>query len=396
MEEDFPSLENGKKLDNSPRDLGISRADLWAFAGLVALDNVQGNSYALCSENANNLTCGDTSTPCYSPFPKEALNLFKTGRVDCIPDPSKGNKKGYLVSGPNKIEAEPDRNGNGAETTKYFKEKFDMIPREALAIMGAHTVGGFSTFQEHVDYAWVRALPTETNKRNQLFNNEYYKTLAGRSAKTKTAHCVGTMNDTAPEHQWLIRALLFDYMWPQYDETGKDLDWINKPRRLLWNHLVTRAPVCDEEEEDKLGTGGKFWNVVDCDEKSKCKEAGFDNFYDYCCDLKRNGCGMRGDCDEDCTRSVQDRIRHLSSDVGFYLKWETNEKGYPTGDHCEAFRMDTNEKSIGSKDWLWNYGFDTNEKPQFAKDKSGKISKNRKRVLDGGEAGRIANCAKQV
>ena len=35
MGKDAPNLEA------SPKDLGMSRADLWAFAGLVALDGLQ-------------------------------------------------------------------------------------------------------------------------------------------------------------------------------------------------------------------------------------------------------------------------------------------------------------------------------------------------------------------
>ena len=41
LEKDWP-LDTG--LAAAPRDLGFSRADLWQFAGLVALDNVQEHS----------------------------------------------------------------------------------------------------------------------------------------------------------------------------------------------------------------------------------------------------------------------------------------------------------------------------------------------------------------
>ena len=37
----------------------------------------------------------------------------------------------------------------------WFKEHFDMNGREALALMGAHTVGEYSTFNTHIDYAWT-------------------------------------------------------------------------------------------------------------------------------------------------------------------------------------------------------------------------------------------------
>ena len=86
---------------------------------------------------------------------------------------------GYLAP---KKEATPDANGNGPKTAKYFKDNFDMSPRESLALMGAHTIGGFSTFATHIDYAWVRFLDSS---RNKVFNNEYFKELAARPAHVK-------------------------------------------------------------------------------------------------------------------------------------------------------------------------------------------------------------------
>ena len=342
--------------------------------------------------------CNDSSTPCYQPFPNIARNLFKTGRRDCYPRYENKPFLGYLAK---EIESHPDKNGNGEKTTKYFKDNFNMIPREGLALMGAHTVGAFSTFQEHVDYAWVRAKPA-SNKRNQVFNNEYYKTLMGQPAKTKSEWCVGTMDGKGPKHEWLVRALLFEYMWPQKET------WNKRPRRLLWNHLVTRSPVCSSAEEDKLGDGGKFWNDVKCNQKEGCKRSNYGKeesrgsktaFYDYCCDQKRAGCGMEGKekCDEDCNRPVQDRIRHLSSDVGFYLKWKVDANGYPTEKYCDAFSPQKNSV-LGNRDWMWLYHFDSSKTSAFEKDKNDpkKISKDRQRILDGGEEGRTANCPKQV
>ena len=80
------------------------------------------------------------------------MNFSILGRVDCIPSSSATSKQKYLAS---KVEILPDANGNGKKTVKYFKDNFGMNPREALALMGAHTIGKYSTFQTHIDYAWV-------------------------------------------------------------------------------------------------------------------------------------------------------------------------------------------------------------------------------------------------
>ena len=55
------------------------------------------------------------------------------------------------------------------------------------------------------------------------------------------------MNGDKATKEWNVRAELFETYWPQ---SGK---WIDKSRRLLWNHMVTRSPVCEELEEDGLG-----------------------------------------------------------------------------------------------------------------------------------------------
>ena len=78
--------------------------------------------------------------------------FYTSGRSDCIPSATATSKQGYLAS---KVEIAPDQNGNGPQTAQYFKDNFDLQPKEALALMGAHTIGKYSGFQTHIDYAWV-------------------------------------------------------------------------------------------------------------------------------------------------------------------------------------------------------------------------------------------------
>ena len=109
-----------------------------------------------------------------------------------------------------------------------------------------------------------------------------------------------------------------------------------------------------------VGNSDIFWNIeestvqADLDVLAKFKElnTGHPDFWSYCCEQKANKCWENDSCDPDCTRKVQNRIRHLSSDVGFYLKWETDEDGYPTTDSCDAF----NDMKF---DYQWRYDFNT-------------------------------------
>ena len=111
-----------------------------------------------------------------------------------------------------------------------------------------------------------------------------------------------------------------------------------------------------------IGDAEIFWNIEESDVKAdkavvakfKQLNTGHPDFWSYCCEQKANKCWENNSCDPDCTRKVQNRIRHLSSDVGFYLKWETDQDGYPHG--CDAFK---DMKGGLDNDWQWLWTFRT-------------------------------------
>ena len=98
----------GPNLQASPFELGMSRADLWAFAGILALDEAQRTTRSQCDNFNYENTCGDNSTTCFTPFPRDTKDLFKTGRKDCIPSTTATEKKQYLAS---EVEDGPDHSG---------------------------------------------------------------------------------------------------------------------------------------------------------------------------------------------------------------------------------------------------------------------------------------------
>ena len=323
-EGDYP--EDAPVLAQSPKELGISRADLWAFAGLLALDEASRRSRAYCDTFNINITCGDFS-PCFLPFPEKFDTLFKTGRIDCVSD-SGDDKKQYLAP---LSEDSPHAVANGVQTADYFLKNFGFTARESLALMGAHTIGKYSTFHTHIDYAWVRL---RGSMRTKVLNNEYYKTLTAEPGHVKDGYCVGMLDGSPATKQWHVFANLFEATWPQ-DIAGSD--WQQRPRRFLWHHEVTRGPNCHALDED-----GEFKGMqtpwVDTEKKKDdfielvndlqayAEGKGYDSMYNYCCDLQRNGQN-----DEQCNQAVQNRIRHLASDVGFYFKFDFDNAGLPIG-----------------------------------------------------------------
>ena len=81
LEPNFP--ENTPVLAKSLKSMRISRADLWAFASLVGLNDYFLKTRTFCEDTLEGLkaTCGDF--PCYQPPLENVLNMFQTGRKNC-------------------------------------------------------------------------------------------------------------------------------------------------------------------------------------------------------------------------------------------------------------------------------------------------------------------------
>lgn len=151
----------------SLKSRGKSRADLWAFASLVAVEEgIQRHNWAcggdrrsphngpiMCTQFEGEDQC-DIELP--RPF------VFKTGRKDCDPDTYKTDKK----------ENAPDEHFNGTMTVRFMEDNFAFSAKETVTIMGAHTVGRFHQRQTGHKYVWTTDF--------QAFNNQYYRNVAGK------------------------------------------------------------------------------------------------------------------------------------------------------------------------------------------------------------------------
>ena len=218
-------------LSASPYNLGISRADLWAFAGLLALDEIQSETKTICDEKPFSSMCGDNSTSCYAPFPESGKSMFKTGRSDCIPKTGASEFQGYLTD---RIENQPKPDGNGNMTLSFFDDAMGLTGREGLALMGAHTIGRFHPLViSDNDYGWMNA-----GKQNKLLNNKYYKILAERDAKVQE-ECTGTMDDQKAPAEWYAQTRFTGVL-------NAPNPWSTKDREghLLWTMVYLRGPTC--------------------------------------------------------------------------------------------------------------------------------------------------------
>ena len=149
--------------------MGVSRADLWAFASLIALDDFLSKTETRCGKSqVIDQMCG---FPCMHTKPrKDILKLFKTGRMDCKAKDGAYKKHQYLTE---RKESHPNKHQSGEPTIKYFKDNFNLDPRESLALMGVHTIAQFNGMTSHLNYGWTSAATVKVF----LFNNEYYRNL---------------------------------------------------------------------------------------------------------------------------------------------------------------------------------------------------------------------------
>jgi len=147
------------------KESGKSRADLWAFAALVAIQ---------WSGNANNLGCQGKGKFCGAirhdqddcEMNLAALKSFKTGRQDCTPDSDLDRP--FLTT---KEEIHPTIHGNGPTTVNYFKDNFGMTAREAAALVeGAHSLGKINEEVSLSIYSWTRG-------QEQYLNNQLFREL---------------------------------------------------------------------------------------------------------------------------------------------------------------------------------------------------------------------------
>jgi len=149
---------------------GKSRADLWAFAGMVALERA--------IERANRACDLDFHTrqqiPLLEGRDKCDIKLtsafkFKTGRSDCVPTDL---ERPYASSKP---ENHPLLSGTAQQTLDFLYRDFNFSARESIAILGIHSVIKHQSARNHrisgFKYLWF-ASPYLTSM--------YYKMLANK------------------------------------------------------------------------------------------------------------------------------------------------------------------------------------------------------------------------
>lgn len=147
----------------------MSRADLWALAGLTAIE--------VASAQAAAVRPGGKRRPRVPELP------FRYGRVDC----PLGPHTNATVTFPNPVMGTD-------ELLSFFRRNFDLSPRESVAIMGVHTLGGIRAVGS-------TALMAQWADNPDRLDNNLFKDLLKRSFQW-TSVPISVATDRPPLWVW--------------------------------------------------------------------------------------------------------------------------------------------------------------------------------------------------
>jgi len=300
----FPKGKGLPTLDVSMKDSGKSRADLWAFAALVGLYKGIENNNKACDGKANAAVCGHREAfqdGCEVDFPR--IPRFQTGRKDCIAAPN-AEKPWHA----NHVEIQPRPVGNGPETAEFCKNQFGLNARQCIALIGgAHSFAKFNSAFSLLPYQWTR-------DQVPLFNNQVFKQLArheqyfyGCNEDKTSLIQIGDEFGQPRNTSWKVQRRRFT-------ENGGPFQWHHNYDRCIGSNTCAGINVNDPIAKGEPGQNN-----------------GFQDTTEQCC----GNLGPVMQCQADCVNKWQNRERALSSDVGFYLKFQVHESGRPMG--CGAF-----------------------------------------------------------
>lgn len=298
---------------------GKTRADLWAFATLVAAEwGIERNNHACVGEvglgdqtRSGHIQAG-TDRCLLTPT---SLPIFRTGRLDCRPEA--GLEAAWQTSD---HEIHPNAAGNGVQTADFFKEHFDLTGREGAALLvGAHSFGKFNANNALFKYSWTRQQTAYLN--NQLFRHlamrPQYKGDRG-NPWTLTGDYLGQPAET----RWLVRG-------NKFTPTGGPFQWghwylrcpsSNDCARITADEAVAERNSSTPYPDYPKAVSGKGSNRAEPDTP------------DGCCDNLEPGWR----CRPECQRYIVNDETALSVDTGYMFAFDVSEAtGLPTG--CKAF-----------------------------------------------------------
>merc|ERR1719221_592280 len=241
----------------SLQSTGKSRADLWAFASLVALEHA--------IERQNWACDGDKTGPFNGPrmciqnpheegckvLPNRPF-VFKTGRKDCVTSLTPA----FLSEDD---EVDPDEHFNGTMPVRFMEEHFGFSAKETVAIMGAHTLGKFHQKKSGHKYVWTTDWAA--------LNNQYFRNIAGRDDwffDDQDCTPVGEAWGNKGRAVWIAKQ-------NQVYRTGAPIQWIQK--KVVCPNCAAKSYLRGGRHPDRLAYDESC--CVDKPEGAFCRPDGY-------------------------------------------------------------------------------------------------------------------------
>ena len=380
---DFPKTNTS--LDQSMQSKGYSRADLWAFAAMLAVQHgVHQNNFA-CKKHTCRQNCmhirngnGEGEEECmieWKPHKISKLLKFRTGRTDCTPSDEMAKWRPFFAD---KDEVHPNLHSNGPTVLKFYKANFGLNKRQAIALnAGAHSLGQFGPTGSYHTYFWTREQDKMLNNqvlRNMAQKDAYFldcpETLVGdekgRPAKTKwkvNNRKRSSVFNTTGDLQGEVRGV-GPFQWVHSFERCNANEWCSNVRRNVTNHGDWKAwkEVMKERKDGANGlcknnNGNNLDNIETCKSQlSRLPEPTTTCGVEDCCSqhddglvegqfCKREECSpcfgnINGD-DDDKFGAIERMETATGSDMGLVFSFDFDEEtGMPYG--CPGFDNDPN------------------------------------------------------
>jgi len=289
---------------------GKSRADLWAFASLVAVEEgIQRHNWA-CDGNRRSPHNGpimctqfEGEEGCHISLDRPFV--FQTGRKDC----DTALEPSYKTE---KMEHLPDEHFNGTMTVRFMEEHYKFSAKETVTIMGAHTMGTFHQHQTGHKYVWTSDF--------QAFNNQFYRNIAGRDDwffDDDECTRVGDAWGNKGHAVWITKM-------NQAYRSGGPIQWIQK--KVVCPNCADRSYERGGRHPERLAQD-RDCCLRDVPEGAQCRPDGFD------------APGTKAiDRDDDYSDGCE--YSHfifgtdeaaLGSDMGLVYKFDVDTRGFPSG-----------------------------------------------------------------
>lgn len=202
------------RLPISLRQSGKSRADLWALAGIAGVEYGFITNNKVCDdpeweqEHCSNGDCSNSGIgfsgsphchhkahdiPCHINLNNNQKLRFTTGRKDKQMD--------YKVTTEGVKEVHADATADGHTVANFFVNEFRFTGRDAVAILGTHSMGRVHFENTMLRYNWVV-------HGDGLMNNQYYRNIVKKATHRFVQHTcgrVGLHNGSVAPVRWLAR-----------------------------------------------------------------------------------------------------------------------------------------------------------------------------------------------